>query len=110
MTLPNLKVTFADVVETLCRYPRMYTMNGSFAEVVAFLEGYTIADAKDSRRDWHGFSRWLTAKMGYPDNVVAPVYLRRTYRDDAEALKELDRLFREYAGSGGVPGSREGAD
>jgi hypothetical protein len=97
MSTPNLKMTFADIVGTLCRYPQMYTMNGSFPEVIAYIECYTVADPKKSRRDWHGFSEWLSAEIGYPNHVVASVYLRQTYRDDAEALKELARLYCEYS-------------
>lgn len=108
MSLLNLKMTFADIVGTLCRYPQMYTMNGSFPEVIAYIEGYTVADPKNSRRDWRGFSKWLSARVGYPNHVVASVYLRQTYRDDAEALKELARLFREYADSGACSGGGSG--
>lgn len=108
MSLPNLKMSFADVVGTLCLYPQMYTMNGSFPEVIAYIEGYIVADPKNLRRDWHGFSKWLSARVGYPHHVVASVYLRQTYLDDTEALKELARLFREYADSGDSSETREG--
>jgi hypothetical protein len=100
MDFSQFKMIFVDVVEAVCKHPQMYTMNGTFAEVTAYLEGYTTADSKNSRRELHGFNRWLSAKLGYPSHVVSWVYLHETYPDDAQALKELSRLYREYADFG----------
>jgi hypothetical protein len=37
--LPKLKMTFLEVVEALSK-PNMYTENGTFGEVWAYLDGY----------------------------------------------------------------------
>jgi hypothetical protein len=100
MDFPQFKKTFADLVEVLCKYPQMYTMNGTFVEIVAYLEGYTTADSKrNSRQDLNGFTKWLSARLGYSNHIVASKYLRDMYPDDAEALTEFSRLYREYADS-----------
>jgi hypothetical protein len=87
MDLSQFGMSFADIVEALCKRPQMYTMNGTFVEVTAYLEGYTTADPKNSRRELHGFNSWLSVKLGYPSHIVSWVYLREIYPDDAEALQ-----------------------
>jgi len=39
--LSEFQVTLSDVVRAICQRPRVYTMHGTFGEVLAFLEGYT---------------------------------------------------------------------
>jgi hypothetical protein len=98
MERSKLAATFADVVGAICKYPMMYTMNGKFAEVVAFIEGYTSADSvKNSRIEWHGFSRWLAKRFEYSDAIVAAEYLRERYPSDDEAIDELAHKYAEYA-------------
>ena len=78
----------------------MYTMHGSFPEVVAFIEGYTTNDrTRQSRIEWHGFSSWLSARMKYPESKVAAQYLRETYTNDSEAISHLAELCLEYVQS-----------
>jgi hypothetical protein len=98
MTLPIIKMTFADVVGFVCKYPESYTMFGTFPEVVAYLEGWTTADSrKNSRQELHAFSRWMSAKFGYSNSTVASKYLRDSYPVDSEAIREFARLYREFA-------------
>jgi|SRR5215216_3470543 len=99
MDRPTFKQTsFADVIQWVCKRPAMYTMHGSFPEVIAYIEGYSTSDTtRKSRNEWHGFSRWLSARMEYPDSKVASHYLRETYSDDAEAITHLAELYLEYA-------------
>jgi hypothetical protein len=104
------KTTFADVIGFLCKRPQMYTMRGSFNEVIAFIEGYTTGDRNRSTRlEWHGFSRWLSEKFEYPSSEVASEYVRKTYPDDREALESLARLYRQYAEESGKV-QREGTE
>lgn len=78
----------------------MYTMHGSFPEVIAFIEGYTTSDrTRGSRIEWHGFSRWLSARMKYPDSKVAAQYLRETYTSDSEAISHLADFYSYYVQS-----------
>jgi hypothetical protein len=45
------KIEFANTVEALCKRPAMYTMHGTFAEIVACLDGYAKgAEVKDGLR------------------------------------------------------------
>ena len=98
MRSPFKQVSFADVVHYVCKRPAMYTMHGSFPEVIAYIEGYTTSDTtRKSRLEWHGFSRWLSARMDYQDDKVAARYLRETYPNDDEAISRLAELYSEYA-------------
>jgi len=91
-------MTFTDVVGFICKRPKMYTMNGTFAEVIAFIDGYTSADSvKKSRMEWHGFSSWLAKRLEYSDAIVAAEYLRERYPSDDEAIDELAQRYAEYA-------------
>ena len=92
------KTTLADVVENLCKRPGMYTMGGSFNEVIAFLEGYTTANRPNgSRLEWHGFNRWTAERCGYQSHIVAAKYLREKFPDDRDALANLATFYRQYA-------------
>jgi len=75
-------------------------MNGTFEEVVAWIEGYTTNARKgpdDARFQLNEFNRWLATKRNYSSDIVAYTHLRETYHDDGEALAELAQSFREFA-------------
>ena len=95
-------MTFCEVIESLCKHPQMYTMSGTFEEVVAWIEGYTM-NARNNRQDarfqLYDFNRWLASKRNYPDHIVATSYLRQSYPEDKEALAALASLFREFVSS-----------
>ena len=99
------KIEFADIVDAFCKRPAMYTMNGTFAEIVAFLDGYaTGAEVNEDlyHYRWNAFLKWLAIKFDYsPKTFPLPwkVFLA-SYPAEETALKELARFYREYAGSG----------
>jgi hypothetical protein len=95
-------IEFADIVEALCKRPAMYTMNGTFAEIVAHLDGYAKgAEVKDgfSHYSWTPFLQWLAVKFDYSKKTwPLPWQLfLDSYPDEETALKELARFYREYA-------------
>lgn len=98
------KIEFADIVEALCKRPAMYTMNGTFAEIVAHLDGYAKgAEVKDgpNHYSWTPFLQWLAVKFDYSPKtfpLLWKVFLEN-YADEETALKELSRFYREYATS-----------
>ena len=90
---------FCEVIEALCRNPGQYTMGGTFEEIVAWIEGYTMNARRhrnDARFQLYRFNNWLASKRNYSNHIVAYTYLRQTYANDSEALAELARLFREF--------------
>ena len=57
------------VVETILLRPKMYTLSGTFGEVVAFLEGYYSGMTQSSANaasapDWEAFRAWLAERSG----------------------------------------------
>ncbi len=92
-------MTFCEVIEALCRNPSQYTMGGTFEEIVAWIEGYTInarTHPNDARFQLYKFNDWLAFKQHYSNHIVAYTYLRETYPNDSDALAEFARLFREF--------------
>jgi hypothetical protein len=98
------EIEFADIVDTLCKRPAMYTMGGTFAEIVALLDGYARgAEVKYGgyHYSWTPFLQWLAVKFNYPEKTWPlpwKVFLD-SYPDEETALKELVRFYREYAES-----------
>jgi hypothetical protein len=96
------KMRFAEVLDIVCKSPAAHTMNGTFAEIVAFLDGYAKgAEVKDgpAHYSWTPFLRWLAVKFNYPKKTWPlpwEVFLD-SYPDEETALKELARFYREYA-------------
>lgn len=73
-------------------------MNGTFPEVIAFIEGYTSAGiVKKARIEWHDFNNWLSSKLDYSESKVAAEYLREQYPADDEAINRLAYWYAEYA-------------
>lgn len=109
---PSSGLRIATLVDGACRHPQWYTLDGTFAEAVAFLHGYYMALERCSGEqeqklvtEWFGFCRWLMEKLGVtiPERVeeVTPGiffldHLRRDCRDDQAALERLDDWWAEY--------------
>ncbi len=57
-----------DMIDAVITRPQMYTLTGSYAEVIAFLEGYYSGLAKhpiginESAR-WSAFRQWIITKL-----------------------------------------------
>ena len=57
-----------DLVEAVARRPKMYTLGGTYEEVVMFLEGYISGLAVGHMsspifHDWYEFHNWLKHKV-----------------------------------------------
>jgi hypothetical protein len=90
-------ITLTDAV--LLR-PAMYTMNGTFAEVVAFLVGYFSGAAKGNPSappviEWSAFEYWLADRLNAQDGG----HFRRihdAHREDCERLRALSELYTRF--------------
>jgi hypothetical protein len=100
MDFPQFKMTFADVIDALCKYPQMYTMNGTFGEVLAFLDGYangkSLGNPARSSSYFCGFAKWIHTRGGYPERGPTWEHFINDYPDEATALREFARLYLEY--------------
>lgn len=98
-TAPDLQVL--TLVATVCRSPEIFTLDGTFPEVVAFLAGYYIAlewrrAAPDDVAEWKGFGEWLSER--FQRGPCEPHFgaLRRACPNDEAALEQLAALWSEY--------------
>jgi len=104
-----------NLVAGVCQHPRWYTLNGTFAEAVAFLHGCYFARPKQPGKeegvrlaDWDGFCAWLTEKLqvnppGPGEGIRPSIYsFERIFRecpDDEAALARLEDWWFEYQSS-----------
>ncbi|HEX8888113.1 MAG TPA: hypothetical protein VF779_02995 [Pyrinomonadaceae bacterium] len=79
----------------------MYTMNGTFGEVLAFLDGYAngkrLGNPVRSGSYFHPLGKWLAAMRGYAEDADIWATFINEHPDEATALREFARLYREYA-------------
>lgn len=71
----------------------MYTMNGTFEETIAFLEGYFSGAAKSNPYvppvvEWSAFRAWLAEQLG-TDSSVEFQALRNACVDNKTALRKM---------------------
>lgn len=83
-------VTFPEAV---CLRPTMYTLGGTFEEVIAFLEGYHSGVATGNLYApavlwWQSFREWLALQLGVEQSEVFSS-LRGLHASSGEALKDL---------------------
>ncbi|HRW06410.1 MAG TPA: hypothetical protein P5121_15005 [Caldilineaceae bacterium] len=89
-----------DFTKAVLSRPKMYTMNGSFGEVVAFLQGYYSGLAKSpegldyTTKYWSSFEYWLAHQIGGTEKTTAFRVLLNHYQDDA--LEELRRYYLKF--------------
>jgi hypothetical protein len=94
---------FARMLAHLCLRPRLYTIGGSFREVVAYLHGYdyargqTIGMACDSEMCRFGW--WLAERFGYERRAWSMLLLQHCGNDEQRALEQLWPLYEEYLNS-----------
>ena len=100
MTLEDFKITFGDVVRTICKHPKMYMMDGTFAEALAFLDGYAyggqLGSPGRSSSYFNPFQEWLCNRFGWTEPEDFWRRFRDYYGDDQTALTEFARLWSEY--------------
>jgi hypothetical protein len=93
---------FAAMLCHLCKRPGMYTMTGSFREVVAFLTGYDHARGLTIgmgcvNGEMYRFGEWLRRRRGFTDySAWHHVLLRHCDNDEQLALEQLWPLFEEF--------------
>lgn len=91
-----------NVVTPVCKRPRLYTTDGSFNEVVAFLEGFGLG-ANVGQASYHSaftpFHTWLAKSDGRPERSAGWTYFRTRFASDSEAIQNISRLYAEYAAS-----------
>ena len=79
--------------------PRMYTISGSFDEVISFLNGYFSGLAKSDPyakpvAEWAHFEEWLARRSDAPVSTVFETFY--TGLADEVRLAELARLLDAY--------------
>ena len=89
--------TFGDIVQVICKYPKMYLMHGTFGEVLAFLEGYGKGAGLDEAAGsfFNPFHKWL-CNRGWKDTKNFWRSFRDSYGDEQTAITEFARLWAEY--------------
>jgi len=112
---PDTGLRVLNLVAGVCQHPRWYTLNGTFAEAVAFLHGCYFAQPKPPGQeagarlaDWDGFCAWLTEKFqasppGPEEGIRSSIYgferIRSECPDDEAALARLEDWWHEYQNS-----------
>lgn len=90
--------------ESLCQRPRMWTLNGTPAEIAAFLDGYYYGVQRGQRIElaqWQSFRRWLSERLPLGEPAGWYETWRRAFPDDSTAAEHLAALFSEFEASGG---------
>ena len=82
-----------DDVQAVLMRPMMYTAQGSFFEVLAFLQGYH-AGHHLPKASWHSFPVWLQEHFGF-----TLTQLREGHDDDPAAIRQLLKLYNEFLAS-----------
>ncbi|MEM7375637.1 MAG: hypothetical protein AAF587_44000 [Bacteroidota bacterium] len=91
------KQPVTNLIEAAFVRPKMYTVNGTYGEVVAFLKGYYsgIAKIQPEMREtiWITFCTWLSKKMNVS---IADEFnvLQESYQD--KSLEALIQLYYEF--------------
>ncbi|MBB6430191.1 hypothetical protein [Algisphaera agarilytica] len=90
---------FIKLVDSICRRPKMYTVNGTFGEVAALFTGIQIASsdspiADDNKRTLNLF---VNARLLVPDKYGWAGAIRLVCDDDETAITRLRELLVEYA-------------
>lgn len=96
MNSASHKLVFMEIVDALCKRPAMYTLNGTFPEVVAFLSGYACGakvGPNSSSLYFLEFYRWV--HLNHQSDAEGMEKLAAEDRHQ-EALSELARLYRRY--------------
>jgi len=87
-----------DFTEAVLVRPKMYTLMGTYPEVIAFLEGYYSGLAKGQSGmsevvHWSSFRQWLAQKLEVSAENELEV-LASSY--EAGALTAFDCLYQEF--------------
>ena len=92
-----MNVTFPEAV--LLR-PKIYTLGGTFEEVVAFLEGYVSGMAKADPYappvlQWASFQSWLSERLGVSSSE-AFLRFREIHESNQASLEKMWEWFTQF--------------
>ena len=98
--MSSVQVRGITFTEAVLRRPAMYTVNGTFAEAVSFLEGYYSGMAHGNidappAIEWTDFRRWLAGRLGVDSSDSFKV-IYHTHYEDCERLKALADLHARF--------------
>src|SRR5262249_16885854 len=91
-------ITYTSFTASVLSRPRMYTLDGSFAEVIAYIQGY-FGGASKGKPDWEPaiewalFEQWVAGQLNVPLNGLYGAFIKLHGED---ALPELKRLYAKY--------------
>ena len=94
----NKPEEFIELVGHICKRPQMFTMGGTFAEVVAYFTGLASAPNACPLSDDvdRVFNYFVTARLIVPSKYWWPGAIKIVSTDDAEALLRLRDLLTEF--------------
>lgn len=103
ITMPEL----AELIDSICKRPSLYTPTGTFYECVSYLDGLVPDRAPPpfARTAGHhpflGFIKWTLTMWGvdYSKEYVGWKLFRQKFSSDEEALLTFPKLFREFLGT-----------
>jgi hypothetical protein len=95
---------FTGMLMHISRRPKLYTRNGGFWEVVAYVEGYFRGAGNPTGEYGYGkedgmvlFGRWLVTRFGHPERGTwADRLLEQCSGDEHDAIRQLWPLYEEY--------------
>jgi hypothetical protein len=93
-----------ELIQTVCRRPKFWVLNGTLEEVVAWIQGLATGIEKATGRDpLKGLHRWMSLRFGYPQNWAWHGVVHRECRREnpEDSLHVLSLLFEEWAGQAG---------
>jgi hypothetical protein len=79
----------------IVRRPRMYTMNGTYEEIIAYISGTGFPVHADDRQAWQEFNEWLLNDMGLSETWAIRDF-RKRFTDDESAKQGLLEKLAEF--------------
>ena len=97
---------FAQVLQHLCMRPKMYTFDGTFRQVIVYIEAYLRGcgfpkSQINLESGMEPFGRWLADKFGHEEtHSWHQILLQHCGGDEEQALDKLWPLYEEYLACG----------
>jgi hypothetical protein len=91
------KKSFSDFITSICKRPSMFTLGGSYNEIVAYISGYI--DSKNtalSKSNWLIFNKYVCLKFSFPTNYDSFYVIKESANDDKVAIKLLEETILEF--------------
>jgi hypothetical protein len=93
---------FVEMLRHLCMRPKMYTLTGTYREVISYVEGYLRGTnfprgQTNLESGMQPFGRWLARRYGSDQNRHwSQVLVEHCGKDEQQALQQLCQYFEEY--------------